>query len=127
MSRSTTRAAVFLALALLSLAGTPRARAGELATWNQEKVATIAEEISQTAQALRDTLRRQPPPTLGQSGRHAFWSLREEMQVLVSSCAPSGRRAASLSQSPPWAGSTRPRTPSAGFAPSTKPSRPSSR
>jgi hypothetical protein len=51
MARSTTRAALFLALALLSLAGTPRARAGELATWD----------------------------------RHAFWSLREEMQVLVSS------------------------------------------
>jgi len=85
MARSTTLVALLLGLALLSLAGAPRARAGELASWDQEKVTAIAEEISQASQALRDTLRRQPSPTLGQSGRHAFWSLREEMQILVSS------------------------------------------
>ena len=84
MARAKSLAAPALALVLLSLAWTPPARAGELATWDQEKVTAIAEEIAQAARALRDTLRRQPPPTLGQAGKRAFWQLREEMQVLDS-------------------------------------------
>ena len=84
MTRSTTLAALVLMPVLLSLIGMPRANAGELATWDQGKVTAIAEEIAQAARALRDTLRRQPPPTLGQAGKRAFWSLREEMQVLDS-------------------------------------------
>jgi hypothetical protein len=81
MTRSTTLGLLFLAPALLAA---PDARA-ELATWNQEKVTAIAEEISHAAQALRGALRRQPPSTLGQPGRRAFWALRDEMQVIVSS------------------------------------------
>ena len=85
MARPTTPAALCaLALAASSLMGTPVARAGELTPWDQAAVTAIAEEIAQAARALRDSLRRQPPPTLGQSGRRSFWALREEMQVLDS-------------------------------------------
>ncbi len=81
MARSTTLASLLLAPVLLAA---PDARA-ELATWDQEKVTAIAEEISQAAQALRVALRRKPPRTLGQPGVRAFWVLRDEMQVIVSS------------------------------------------
>lgn len=80
MARSTTLVALFLAVTLVAA---PVARA-EGATWDQKKATAVAEEIVQAARALRGALRRQPPPTLGQPGRHAFWSLREEMQTLVS-------------------------------------------
>jgi hypothetical protein len=62
----------------------PQASGADLATWDQVKITALAEEIAQAARELRDSLRRQPPPSLGQSGRRAFWALREEMQVLVS-------------------------------------------
>ena len=81
MARSTTLAPLLLTLVLLTA---PGARA-ELATWDQEKVTTIAAEISQAAQALRSALRREPPRALGQPGVRAFWVLRDEMQVIVSS------------------------------------------
>lgn len=68
------------ALAAVSMAA-PAALA-EGTAWDQEKVTAIAKEISDAAQALQRSLRRRPPTTLGQPGKRAFWSLREEMQVL---------------------------------------------
>ena len=79
MARSTT-----LVLLTLVLLAAPDARA-ELAAWNQEKVTAIADDVSQAAQALRGALRRKPPRSLGQPGVRAFWRLRDEMQVIVSS------------------------------------------
>jgi len=56
----------------------------ELTAWDQAAVTAAAGELSTAAQGLRDALRTQSPPTVGQPGRRAFFRLREEMQVLVS-------------------------------------------
>ncbi len=79
-ARSTTLAALILAPLLLAA---PEARAA-LTAWDQAKVTAVAQEISEAAQALQAALRREPPRTLGQPGRRAFWSLRDEMQSIVS-------------------------------------------
>ena len=56
----------------------------EIVTWNQEQVTAIAGELFEKTRELRATLRRQPPRTLGQSGRRAFFRLRDEMGTIES-------------------------------------------
>ena len=56
----------------------------ELTAWDQAAVTAAAGELSTAAQELRDALRTQSPPTVGQPGRRAFFRLRDEMQALVS-------------------------------------------
>jgi hypothetical protein len=51
----------------------------ELTPWNQEQVTAIAAELAEKTSDLRDTLRRQPPPTLGQPGKRAFHQLRDDL------------------------------------------------
>jgi hypothetical protein len=82
MARPTILTTLFLAVALV---GGSAAYGVELATWDQEKVTAIADDLSQAAQELRDALRRVPAPTIGgRPGRRAFFALREEVQVLAS-------------------------------------------
>ena len=75
--------AIFSLVLMAALLAGSDARA-ELAKWDQEKVTAAAEQLAQDSVALRDALRSKPRATLGQPGRHAFFSLREEVQVLVS-------------------------------------------
>ena len=70
----------------MALLGAPDARA-DLAEWDQKKVTMAAGELAGATVALRDGLRAKPGPTLGQPGRRAFFSLREEARVLVSTAA----------------------------------------
>jgi hypothetical protein len=74
---------IFGLLLVTALLGASDARA-DVATWDQAKVTAAAEELSQAATALRSGLRSKPPLTLGQPGRRAFFSLREEAQVIAS-------------------------------------------
>ena len=68
---------------MTALLGASDARA-DLAKWDQAKVTATAEELAQTTVVLRNGLRAKPPAMLGQPGRRAFFSLQEEVQVLVS-------------------------------------------
>ena len=75
--------AIFSLLLITALFGASDARA-DLAKWDQAKVTAAAEELAQTTVVLRKGLRAKPPATLGQPGRRAFFSLQEEVRVLVS-------------------------------------------
>ena len=78
------RGSILASLALaLSLIAAPVATA-ELQPWNQEKVTAIAGELQPATRALRESLRRQPPPTLGQAGKRAFWRLRDQLRSIES-------------------------------------------
>lgn len=74
---------VLLTLATLALAAT--SASAELTPWNQEQVTAIAGELHEKTRDLRDTLRRQPAPTLGQPGKRAFFRLRDELGSIDSS------------------------------------------
>ena len=74
---------VFGLLLMATILGVSDVRA-DLAKWDQAKVTAGAEALAQATVVLRDGLRAKPPGTLGQPGRRAFFSLREEVQVLVS-------------------------------------------
>jgi hypothetical protein len=75
--------AIFGVLLMTALLGASGARA-DVSKWDQAKVTAAAEELAQATVALRAGLRAKPPATLGQPGRRAFFSLREEVQSLVS-------------------------------------------
>ena len=82
MARFTT--AIFSLLLMATILGVSDARA-DLTKWDQAKVTAAAEELAQAAAVLRDGLRaRGAPTTLGQPGRRALFSLREEARVLAS-------------------------------------------
>ena len=71
-------------LVAIGLAGASDARA-ELAKWDQEKVTTVAKELAEGTVALQQGLRAKPRRSQGEMpGQRAFWSFREEDQVLVS-------------------------------------------
>ena len=74
--------AIFGLLLTTALLAAPDARA-DLSKWDQTKVTATAEQLAQATVALRGALRAKPPATLGQPGRRAFFSLREEVQSLV--------------------------------------------
>ena len=76
-------AAILSLMLMTAILGVPDARA-DLAKWDQAKVTAAAEDLARATVALRGGLRARPPNTLGQPGRRAFFSLREETQVLVS-------------------------------------------
>ena len=83
MARSTT---IFSLLLVAALAGASTARA-DLTEWDQAKVTASAGALVKATVVLRDGLRKKPRATLGQPGRRAFFSLREEVQVLASTSA----------------------------------------
>jgi hypothetical protein len=69
---------VVLAACLLALAGGARA---ELA-WDQAKITELAKQLEAATDALSDTFRRQPPPTLGSPQRKPFYLLKQEVRQL---------------------------------------------
>jgi hypothetical protein len=73
-------------LLAFTLVDARQARA-DLQAWDQEKVIAAAKELAAATVTLRNGFRAKPRPTLGQAGRHSFFSLREEVQVLVSTAA----------------------------------------
>ncbi len=77
------RTTILSLLLPIALLGAPDARA-DLSEWDQKKVTAVAGDLARAAATLRDGLRAKPPPTLGQPGRRAFFSLREEVRTLVS-------------------------------------------
>ena len=77
------RSTAIVLLFAFSIAAPATAARAELADWDQAKVTALANGLAEAAQGLQGALRRQPPPTLGQPGRHAFWTLRDEMQGIV--------------------------------------------
>jgi hypothetical protein len=74
--------AIFSLLLMAALVIGSDARA-DLAKWDQKKVTAAAEQLEQATAKLRAGLRAKPPVTLGQPGRRAFFSLSEEVQVLL--------------------------------------------
>ena len=66
-------------LSMVALLFTATLASAELTPWNQEQVTAIAAELLEATTDLRDTLRRQPPPTLGQPGKRAFHQLRDDV------------------------------------------------
>mgnify|MGYP001817929837 CR=1 FL=1 len=82
MTRSGTREKTRILASLLSmvaLLATATLASAELTAWDQEQVTAIAADLVDTTSDLRDTLRRQPPPTLGQPGKRAFHQLRDDL------------------------------------------------
>ncbi len=77
------RSTAIVLLFAFSIAAHATAARAELTDWDQTKVTALANDLAEAAQGLQGALRRQPPPTLGQPGRHAFWTLRDEMQGIV--------------------------------------------
>jgi hypothetical protein len=71
-------------LVLASLLGGALVASAELTPWDQEKVTAIAGELPPATRALRDALRQQPPPTLGQAGKQSFWRLRDQLSSIES-------------------------------------------
>ena len=78
MVRWTTLVALLVAAVLI---GAPEARA-ELMEWDQAKVTALAGELAEKTSNLRDAVRRQPAPTLGQTGRRAHHRLRDELSTI---------------------------------------------
>ena len=87
MTRSRIRQ-VFGILASLPLAAglvfSATLASAELTAWDQEKVTAVAAELMAATGDLQTTLRRQPPPTLGQPGRRAFHQLRDDVATIDS-------------------------------------------
>ncbi len=82
MTRSRTREKTRILASLLSMVAllvTATFASAELTAWNQEQVTAIAAELAETTTDLRNALRRQPPPTLGQPGKRAFFQLRDDL------------------------------------------------
>ena len=82
MTRSHTREKTRILVSLLSMVAllvTATLASAELTPWTQEEVTAIAAELAETTTDLRDALRRQPPPTLGQPGKRAFHQLRDDL------------------------------------------------
>jgi len=80
MVRWTTPAALILAAALV---GAPEARADTM-KWDQAKVTAVAGELVDKTRNIRDSVRRQPPPTLGQAGMRSFHRLRDDLSAIQS-------------------------------------------
>ena len=79
-NRGTIQASMALAISLIAAS----VATAELLPWDQEKVTAIAAELAPATRALRESLRRQPPPTLGQAGKRAFWRLRDQLRSIDS-------------------------------------------
>jgi hypothetical protein len=54
----------------------------ELRAWDQAKVTELAKQLEAATAALSDTMRRQPPPTLGSAQRKPFFKLSQEVRFL---------------------------------------------
>ena len=80
--KSRTRGSIQSCLALAFSLIAASVATAELLPWDQEKVTTIAAELPPATRALRESLRRQPQPTLGQAGKRAFWRLRDQLRSI---------------------------------------------
>jgi hypothetical protein len=65
-------------LLVLSAAG---ARA-DLATWDQAKVTALGKELVQATNALYDTFRKQPPPSIGSMQGDSYQRLKQFVRLL---------------------------------------------
>ena len=83
LSRTREKARILASLlSMVVLVAAATLASAELTPWNQEQVTAIAAELVERAGELRESLRRQPPPTLGQPGKRAFHQLRDELSAI---------------------------------------------
>jgi len=69
-----------LAMTLLVLSA-PNARA-ELAAWDQAKVTALGKELVQASNALYETFRKQPPPSVGSMQSASYHRLKQFVRML---------------------------------------------
>jgi hypothetical protein len=69
-----------LAMTLLVLSA-PHARA-ELAAWDQAKVTALGKELVQATDALYETFRKQPPPSVGSMQSDSYHRLKQFVRML---------------------------------------------
>lgn len=78
-TRSAVHVICLLVMTLLLTA--PSARA-ELAAWDQPKVTALGNELVQATDALYDTFRKQPPPTVGSMQASSYHRLKQFVRML---------------------------------------------
>jgi hypothetical protein len=69
------------ALAMAGLLIAPSAR-GELAAWDQARVAAVAKELETATDSLEDTFLEQPPPDVGSLNSSSYYRLRQFVRML---------------------------------------------
>jgi hypothetical protein len=79
-TRHTLRVTCLLALTLVVLSA-PNARA-DLAAWDQAKVTTLGKELVQATNALFETFRKQPPPSVGSMQGDSYQRLKQFVRLL---------------------------------------------
>ena len=62
--------------------GQPRNASAELARWDQERVAKIAADLYEAVKDLRDTARKQPPPTAGSLQTRSHYRLLDDLRLI---------------------------------------------
>jgi hypothetical protein len=65
----------------LLLLSAPNARA-ELAAWDQAKVTALGKELVQASNALYETFRKQPPPSVGSMQGDSYQRLKQFVRML---------------------------------------------
>lgn len=83
MTKTAANSVLLVLLVLAFGLGAPQPASAELQEWDQKQVTSLAVDLLTASQAFQGALRREPPRTLGQPGRRAFWTLRDEMQGIV--------------------------------------------
>ena len=68
-------------LAMILLLPAANARA-ELAAWDQAKVAALGKELVQASNALYETFRKQPPPSVGSMQSASYHRLKQFVRML---------------------------------------------
>ena len=85
MTRSHTRGKTRILASLVSMVAllvSASLASAELEPWNQEEVTAIAAQLKEKTADLRTSLRKQPPPTVGQPGKRAFHQLRDDVAAI---------------------------------------------
>jgi hypothetical protein len=65
----------------LVLLSAPNARA-DLATWDQTKVTALGKQLVQASDALYETFRKQPPPSVGSMQSSSYQRLKQLVRML---------------------------------------------
>ena len=79
-TRHAVHASCLFAMSLVLLSA-PNARA-DLAAWDQAKVAALGKELVQATNALYETFRKQPPPSVGSMQGHSYQRLKQFVRML---------------------------------------------
>jgi hypothetical protein len=79
-TRHAVHVSCLLAMTLMLLSA-PNARA-ELAAWDQAKVAALGKELVQATDALYETFRKQPPPSVGSMQGDSYQRLKQFVRML---------------------------------------------